>query len=117
MIVTQTVISDVMSMATAPKDLIPAELRREMRPEAIGARLKLIRDAHNLRPSDIADMLDIERTYWSRFESGKRRLSDEVAALLVATFGVTLDFLILGRWEKLPFDLSQKLRAAMDDPK
>lgn len=104
-------------MATAPRDLIPAEIRREMRPEAIGRRIKLIREAHGLRPSEIADMLDIERTYWTRFEKGNRKLTDEVAVLLVSTFGVTLDFVMLGRWEKLPLDLSRKLRAALADPK
>lgn len=112
MIVTPVVIVDVRSMATAPEKLIPDELRQQMRPEAIGGRLKLIRLAFNLKPAEIADMLDIERTYWSRFEGGKRRLSEEVAVLLVANFGVTLDFLMLGRWDKLPLDLAQKLRSA-----
>jgi transcriptional regulator with XRE-family HTH domain len=111
-IVTQTVISENVRMATAPFDLIPKDLRREMRPEAVGYRLKLLRLAHGLKPAEIADMLDFERTYWSRFENGGRKLSDEVAVLLVTNFGVTLDFLMLGRWDKLPLDLSQKLREA-----
>lgn len=92
------------------KALLPDHLSKQMRPEHIGHRLKLLRMAHNLSPSEIADMLEIERTYWSRFENSKRPISLNIAALLVHKFGVTLDFLILGTWDKLPLDLAEKLR-------
>lgn len=82
----------------------------EMRPERIGYRLTLLREAHDLKPSEMADMLGIERTYWSRFEGGKRPITESIAALLVDRFGVTLDFIILGRWDRLPLELSQRLR-------
>ena len=82
-----------------------------MKPEAIGRRLMLLRKAHGLRPSEISDMLGMERTYWSRFETGKRAVTEKTAALLVERFGVTLDFLILGRWDRLPLDLAEKMRA------
>lgn len=81
-----------------------------MYPDQIGARLKLIREAWGLKPAEMADLLDIERTYWSRFEGGKRAVSDEVAYLLTERFGVTLDFLLLGKWDKLPLDVSERLR-------
>jgi transcriptional regulator with XRE-family HTH domain len=55
-------------------------------------------------------MLGIERTYWSRHENGRRSISLEVAALLVDRFGVTLDFIYLGHWAGVPFDLAQKMR-------
>jgi DNA-binding XRE family transcriptional regulator len=111
-IATKLVTSHAKTMSTKSKNLLPDEMRDQMRPERIGYRLKLLRVSHGLTPSEMADMLDIERTYWSRFEGGKRAVSDTVAALLVARFGVTLDFLILGRWDKLPLDLAEKLRAA-----
>lgn len=111
-IATQMVIGDHMFMATRTEDLIPEDYRREMRPEAIGQRLRLLREAFDKKPAEMADLLDIERTYWSRFEDGKRKLSDDVAVLLVSRFNVTLDFLMLGRWDKLPFDVAEKLRAA-----
>lgn len=59
----------------------------------------------------MADGLGIARTYWSRYENGKQGLSDSVAALLCIRYGVTLDFLMLNRWDKLPFDLAEKIRA------
>lgn len=92
------------------EDITPPHLLAEMRPERMGYRLMLLREALGFRPSEIADFLGIERTYWSRFEGGKRPLSEPVAALLVDRFGVTLDFLILGRWERLPFELAEKMR-------
>ena len=85
-----------------------------MVPERIGYRLMLLREAMGLRPSEMADLLDIPRTYWSRFEGGKRAITDPVAVALVERFGVTLDFLILGRWDKLPLDLAEKMRAVED---
>ena len=82
-----------------------------MRKEAVGHRLKLLRRALGKSPSEMADTLDIDRSYWSRFENGRQGLSDSVAALLVIRFGVTLDFLMLGHYDKLPLDLAEKIRS------
>lgn len=95
-------------MDTNAKSRIP----KEMLPASIGERLALIRNAFGLKPSEMAEILDIERTYWSRFEKGHRVVSNEVAYLLCERFGVTLDFVLLGRWDKLPMDVSIKLREA-----
>lgn len=103
--------SEVDVMVTQPESLISKATHDNMRPERIGHRLKLLRLALGLGKAEIADLLDIERTYWSRFEGGKRSISDSVAVLLVERFGVTLDFLILGRWETLPLQLAEKMRA------
>lgn len=101
----------VPDMATRPEDMIPEHLAAEMRADRVGYRLMLLRESQDLKPAQIADMLGIERTYWSRFEKGHRVVSDAAAALLVDRFGVTLDFLILNRWDKLPLDLATKMRA------
>lgn len=97
------------NMNALPEQL-PEHAREAMRPEAIGHRLKLIRMAHDLSPSEMADLLGIERTYWSRFELGRRAITDPVAALLVLRFRVTLDFVVLGIWDKLPFDLAERMK-------
>lgn len=97
-------------MVSARKNLLSESMTNEMRPERIGHRLYLLREALELRPSEISDMLGIERTYWSRFENGNRAITEAVAALLVERFGVTLDFLILGRWDALPVHLAEKMR-------
>ncbi|WP_110815724.1 helix-turn-helix domain-containing protein [Pseudoroseicyclus aestuarii] len=107
---TKSVTDDDDSMATEKPNPLPEALQSEMRPERIGYRLMLLREALELRPAEIADALGIERTYWSRFEGGKRPITDTTAALLVDRFGVSLDFLILGRWDRLPLELAQKMR-------
>lgn len=82
-----------------------------MYPDRIGERLRILREAFGLGKAEMADLLGIERTYWSRFENGKRAVSDEVAYLLTDRFGVTLDWLILGRWDRLPLDVAEKMRS------
>ncbi|NDV51574.1 MULTISPECIES: helix-turn-helix domain-containing protein [unclassified Salipiger] len=107
---TDLVSEDRDRMKTQPKTPLPRELAEAMRPESIGHRLRLLRESQELSPAEMADLLGIERTYWSRFENGRRAINETTAALLVAQFGVTLDFLILGRWDKLPLDLATKMR-------
>jgi transcriptional regulator with XRE-family HTH domain len=98
------------AMSEPAKSSLSDHLQIEMRPERIGHRLMLLREALGLKPAEISDMLGIERTYWSRFEGGRRAVNETTSALLVERFGVTLDFLILGRWDRLPVDLAQKMR-------
>ena len=110
-IATKVVIRQCANMESKPAANLSPHLRSEMTPERIGHRLLLLRESLSLTPSGMADRLGIPRTYWSRFEGGKRAISDEVAAMLVERFGVTLDFLILGKWDKLPMDLADKMRS------
>ncbi|MDR7125523.1 helix-turn-helix transcriptional regulator [Pseudotabrizicola sp. 4114] len=110
-IATKLVIRQSGHMKTQTSARLSAHLRSEMTPERIGHRMMLFREALNLTPSQMADSLEIPRTYWSRFEGGKRAITEDVAAMLVERFGVTLDFLILGKWDKLPMDLADKMRA------
>lgn len=99
---------DYVGMARPPGPRIP----KEMEPEAIGARLRLVREAFGLKPAEMADALGIERTYWSRFEKGRRPINDETGYALVERFNLTFDFLLLGKMDKLPLDVAEKLRAA-----
>lgn len=84
---------------------------QEMRPERIGQRLKWLRLALGLQPSEMADFLDIERTYWSRIEGGRRAASKELAAIIKEKCNVTMDYIIVGEMGNLPFDLADKIKA------
>ncbi|MEY8881538.1 helix-turn-helix domain-containing protein [Donghicola sp. XS_ASV15] len=88
-----------------------ADLKSSMDPIKIGARLKAVREANNLRPSEIADLIGVERTYWSRAEKGHRHIPDDLALRLVHHFGVTFDYLYLGRISALPHQLAQRIQA------
>ncbi|MER5173367.1 helix-turn-helix domain-containing protein [Thioclava kandeliae] len=110
-IATNLVTGQNWDMSNAQEKLLSEHTYSEMRPERIGHRLTLLREALGMEKSEIADALGIERTYWSRFENGKRPISDTTAALLCERYGVTLDFLILGRWNTLPLELATKMRS------
>lgn len=107
--------SHFQGMSLKRESLLPPQVADAMRNDAVGFRLKLLREALDMSPSEMADMLGIERTYWSRFEKGRQGLSDSVAALLVVRFGVTLDWLILGVWGGMPLDLTEKIRSVMPE--
>lgn len=111
MIATKLVTAHAKGMTNAQEKLLSQSTLSEMRPEKIGARLRLIREALNLKPAEMADSLGIERTYWSRFENGRRAVTETMAAILAERYGVTLDFIILGRWSGLPLDLASRMRA------
>lgn len=89
-----------------------ASMEGDMSPDAIGRRLGLIREAFGLSKAEIADMLDIPRSHWSRFEGGQRAIPYDKASRLVVRFGVTLDFIILGRWGGVDFATAERLRKA-----
>lgn len=111
MIVYDAPTSQFRAMSLKPDSLLPPGVVDAMKNEAVGERLRLLRMALGKSPSEMADTLGIERTYWTRYEKGRQGLSDSVAALLCVRFGVTLDWLILGDWSKLPFELAEKIRS------
>lgn len=102
-------------MSIKPESLLPKSVAEAMSDDAVGRRLKALREALDLSPSEMADTLGIERTYWTRYEKGRQGLSDSVAALLVLRFGVTLDFLIMGDDSKLPVSIFEKIRSKMSE--
>ncbi|MBR9821944.1 MAG: helix-turn-helix transcriptional regulator [Rhodobacteraceae bacterium] len=84
----------------------------DMSPTAIGERLALIRRAFGFGKAEFADLLEIERPAWSRFENGKRAIPYEQASKIVRRFGVSLDFIILGRVAGMEFEVIERLRQA-----
>lgn len=112
MIATYLVTDMSSGMPESPEKLVSKEMRERMRPEQIGRRLLILRLSERLKPSEMSDRLGIERTYWSRWEKGKRPPTDHVRALLIQHFDITMDWLILGRWDKLPYDRAEKMREA-----
>ena len=68
-----------------------------MHPKAVGARLKLLREAANLTAAALCRALGINRGSYSLFEQGKRGAPEHVKVQLADFYGTTLDYLILGR--------------------
>ncbi len=78
----------------------------------IAARLRWHRAHEGLNQSDYAAAAGLKRAQLSNWESGQYRLSLDGALALNARFGLSLDFLYLGRDEMLALDLRRAWRQA-----
>ena len=68
-----------------------------MHPKAVGARLRLLREAANLSAAEVCRTLGINRGSYSMFEQGKRATPEDVKVQLADFYGTMLDYLTLGR--------------------
>lgn len=66
-----------------------------------GMRIRKLRKQHGLTQEQLAEQMCITANNLSRIERGLYGLSIESMAELAASFGVTLDYLALGRESKL----------------
>lgn len=56
-------------------------------------RLKDLREDHDLRQKDIADMLGIQQTVYSRYERGFQNIPLELLLKLADFYRVSLDYI------------------------
>jgi transcriptional regulator with XRE-family HTH domain len=80
----------------------------------VGKRLRWLRQAHALTQETIARQLNVGRTRWVNWEVGTGRIPVDAAAQLVQIYGVTLDWIYLGREAGMPYDLMVKIRGISD---
>jgi transcriptional regulator with XRE-family HTH domain len=80
----------------------------------IGKRLRLLRESQGLIQATIADRVNVARTRWNNWEVGVGRIPVDAAAQLVQIYGVTLDWIYLGREAGMPYDLMVKIRGISD---
>lgn len=84
-----------------------------MKAKNVGERLRAIRESNNLSPSQMADLLGVERTYWTRWEKGHRPIPTPEAAKLTEMFEVDLDYILVGNTKSVPAEVQAALRAAL----
>jgi transcriptional regulator with XRE-family HTH domain len=75
----------------------------------IGKRLERFRLVLNLNQREFAERHGFNPTQYRNWESGSRRISIDCAALLEERYGLTLDFIYLGRISTLPHKLAIEL--------
>ncbi len=63
-----------------------------------GARIRQLRIKSGLTQEKIANALNIDQSYYGRIESGKKGCFVNLFIQLSALFGVSLDYLILGKY-------------------
>lgn len=94
------------------RETIQKRAPEALKQSAVGARLRALREAHNLKPSEISDALGIERTYWTRWEKGVRPIPNDVAHQLTQMFEVDLDYILAGDTRAVPVALQTRLSRA-----
>lgn len=80
--------------------------------KSLAARLKMTREALELRPVEICRQAVISQTAWSMYESGERRITLAAANKLCDEFGLTLDWIYRANPAGLPHALRMKMRQA-----
>jgi transcriptional regulator with XRE-family HTH domain len=93
--------SELREMVLVPKD--------EYLHVDIGKRLEQFRLVLNLNQREFAERHGFNPTQYRNWESGSRRISIDCAALLEERYGLTLDFIYLGRISTLPHKLAIEL--------
>ena len=80
---------------------------------AYGERIKRLRTGRELTQEQLAEKINISRTYIVKIENGVQIGPIEIAIELAMFFDVSMDFLLLGK-ENYRVDRKQCLRMAID---
>ena len=65
--------------------------------ENCGERIRYLRKENGYTQEKIAKALNVDRSFYSRIESGKSGCSVDLLVQLSSLFGVSVDYLILGK--------------------
>ena len=74
-------------------------------------RICKLRKQYGYTQETLAQMLNIERSYYSRIEYSKSSCYVELFVHIYEVFGVSLDYLILGKYNGAPLDATERLLA------
>ena len=80
---------------------------------AYGERIKRLRTGRELTQEQLAEKINVSRTYMVKIENGLQIGPIEIAIDLAMFFDVSMDFLLLGK-ENYRVDRKQCLRMAID---
>lgn len=80
---------------------------------AYGERIKRLRTGRELTQEQLAEKINVSRTYIVKIENGLQTGPIEIAIELAMFFDVSMDFLLLGK-ENYRVDRKQCLRMAID---
>lgn len=80
---------------------------------AYGERIKRLRTGRELTQEQLAEKINVSRTYIVKIENGLQIGPIEIAIELAMFFDVSMDFLLLGK-ENYRVDRKQCLRMAID---
>lgn len=81
----------------------------------IGERIKSFRAYLEMDAVDFSDKHGFSRSQLGNWEAGSRRISVDAAMRLYELYGLSLDFIYLGRLSALPHNLATALSSSPDD--
>jgi len=81
----------------------------EDHPEAVGARLRRVREILGLNKRQFAERAGMNEQTYGPFENGKRPLSLESAKKLRKAYDLTLEFMYFGKIDDLPHRITKEL--------
>lgn len=82
---------------------------QEDKAEAVGARLKRVREIMGLTKKEFAERAQLSEQVYGPFENARRELSLTAAKKLRRTYGLSLEFMYFGKIDDLPTRISKEL--------
>jgi transcriptional regulator with XRE-family HTH domain len=79
--------------------------------KTIARRLLRTREALELSQAEFCRQIGVEKNLYNPFEKGRRRITLDIAFLIRARYGVSLDWIYCGDPSHLPAFLAERLRA------
>ena len=73
--------------------------------KASGDRIRQLRTQRGFTQENVAQILNIDRSFYGRIESGKKGCSVDILVLISSLFETSLDYLILGTEESCLFKM------------
>lgn len=77
--------------------------------KSLAHRLKITREALNVKPAEVCKRIKVGANAWSMYESGERRITIPVAIKFCDEFGLTLDWIYRADPSRLPYEIRIKL--------
>ncbi|MCB1401267.1 MAG: helix-turn-helix transcriptional regulator [Rhodobacteraceae bacterium] len=84
-------------------------------PEAVGRRLRALREYRKKTRAEFAESVGIDATSYGRIEKGAKILKADMAYKIAERWGVSMDFLYRGRLTELPESLADSLMKNLTD--
>lgn len=81
----------------------------EDQPEAVGARLKRVREILGMNKKEFAEGAGLTEQVYGPFENARRDLALQSAKKLRKTYKLPLEFMYFGKIEDLPTRISREL--------
>lgn len=80
-------------------------------PENVALRLRAVREAAGFSKADVADIIELDRSSYTKVEKGTKPLLPNYASAICDILGCDMDYLYRGRLQNLPDSLSSKVTA------